>query len=170
MQFIVAPENVDQPCECDICTKVRTNGGKSGLRQGKPKPHAGGRPISSPNIQRKQLKSSPVSLCGICLVPKGPEHDTKRCNEVTKTKTIMNLTHDEQGKPNKIGEKVASKVVKGMDPSPNGTIRLSLPGTGKKLPITKGAAKPGQPRMKIKVQDLLKGPKPDIHCRVMRGG
>ena len=43
-----------------------------------------------------------------------------------------------------------------MDPSPNGTVRLSLPGTGKKLPITKGAAKPEQLTMKIKVKNLLK--------------
>ena len=43
-----------------------------------------------------------------------------------------------------------------MDPSPNGTIRLSLPGTGKKLPVTKGAAKPKSTTMKIKARDLLK--------------
>ena len=73
------------------------------------------------------------SLCGLCLVLKGPDHDSKRCNEITKTKNIINLTHDEEGKPNKTGEKVASKVVKGMEPSPNGTIRLSLQGTGKKV-------------------------------------
>ena len=96
------------------------------------------------------------SLCGLCLVLKGPDHDSKRCNEITKTKNIINLTHDEEGKPNKTGEKVASKVVKGMDPSPNGTIRLSLPGTGKKLPVTKGAAKPKLTSAKIKASDLLK--------------
>ena len=72
------------------------------------------------------------------------------------TKNIISLTHNEEGKPNRTGEKIASKVIKGMDPYPQGTIRFSLPGTGKKLPVTKGAAKPEQPKMKIKVRDLLK--------------
>ena len=43
-----------------------------------------------------------------------------------------------------------------MDPSPNGTIRLSLPRTGKKLPVIKGVAKPKLSVMKIKASDLLK--------------
>ena len=43
-----------------------------------------------------------------------------------------------------------------MDPSPNGTIRLSIQGTGKKLPVTKGVSKAKSPVMKIKVKDLLK--------------
>ena len=85
-------------------------------------------------VSKKVQKGSPISLCSICLVPKGPDHNAKRCNEITKTKNIISLTHDEQGNPTKTGEKIASKVLKGMDPSPNGTIRLSLAGTGKKLP------------------------------------
>ena len=97
-----------------------------------------------------------MNRCGRCLVVKGPDHNPKRCNEATKTKTILGLTHDEQGRPNKTGEKIAGKVIKGMDPSPKGTIRLSLPGTGKTIPITKGAAKPIEPVMKIKAKDLLK--------------
>ena len=156
LQFVVVPDNVDGPCECAICMKVRSGGSKTGLLQGKPVPHPGGRPVSSPNISTKQLKMSPNNLCSICLVPKGPEHNSKSCNEATKTKSILSLTHDEEGKPNKTGEKIAGKVLKGMDPSPNGTIRLSLPGTGKKLPVTKGAAKPKSTTMKIKARDLLK--------------
>lgn len=134
LQFVVVPENVDAPCDCSICFKVKKGDrGKSNLLQGKKSTHAGGRPVSSPDIPKKQPKSSPISLCGLCLVPKGPDHNSKRCNEITKTKNIITLTHDEEGKPNKTGEKVASKVVKGMEPSPNGTIRLSLQGTGKKV-------------------------------------
>ena len=78
LQFVVAPENVDEPCECAICIKVRTSGGPSGLMKGKPKSNAGRKPSSSPNIQRKQPKSSPIDLCSICLVPKGPEHNSTR--------------------------------------------------------------------------------------------
>ena len=149
LQFVVAPENVDQPCDCALCLKVKNN---AGFKPGKKLPHPGGRPMSSPTIQKKQLKTnSPIHLCGICLIPIGSLHDKNRCNEVTKTKSILNITHDEEGKPNKTGEKVAGKVLKGMDPSPNGTIRLSLPWTGKKLPVTKGAAKTKMPTMKIRI-------------------
>ena len=88
LQFVVAPENVDEPCECAICIKVRTSGGPSGLMKGKPKSNAGRKPSSSPNIQKKQLKSSPTGLCSICLVSKGPEHNSKTCNEANKTKSI----------------------------------------------------------------------------------
>ena len=43
-----------------------------------------------------------------------------------------------------------------MDPSPNGTIRLSLSGTMKKLPVTKGATQLKLTATKIKARDLLK--------------
>ena len=43
-----------------------------------------------------------------------------------------------------------------MEPSPNGTIRLSLPGTGKKVPITRGVATPFQSKVKVMAKDLLK--------------
>ena len=118
LQFVVAPENLDEPCECEICLKVRPIGKKSGLLEGKPQPHAGGRPKSSPPIQKKQAKLSSSDLCRICLVPKDSNHNSKTCNESTKTRNLLNLTLDEQGKPNKTGEKIAGKVLKGMDPSP----------------------------------------------------
>ena len=156
VQFVVAHENVVEPCECEICLKVRHSGKKSGLLQGKPWPHPVGRPKINPPVQQKQLKLSPVNLCRIYLVPKNSNHSSKTCNESTKTKNIFNLTLDEQGRPNMTGEKIAWKVLKGIDPSPNGTIRLSLPGTGKKLPVTKGVAKSKEQRMKIKAKDLLK--------------
>ena len=75
------------------------------------------------------MKTSPVYLCALCLTPKGPDHNLKQCNDIRKTKNMLNMTHDEQGKPNKTGEKIAGKVLKGMDPSPNGTIRNILGGT-----------------------------------------
>ena len=129
LQFIVAPDNVDQPCNCELCQKVRNN---PPFKPGKKPLHSGGRPLSSPNIQKKQLKpNSPIHLCGLCLIPTGSLHNSKRSNKVTKTKSIWNITHEEEGKPNKTEEKIAGKVLKGMDPSPNGTIRLSLPGTVK---------------------------------------
>ena len=156
LQFVVVPANIDTVCDpaCDICLKARQDATFLGRKQ-----HSGGRPskAQSPSNMKKKLKTSPINLCGLCLTPKGPNHDSKQCNDVTKTKNMMSMTLDEQGKPNKTGEKIAGKVLKGMDPSPNGTIRLSLPGTGKKLPVTKGAAKPKLPTEKIMVKDLLKG-------------
>ena len=153
---MIVPTNVDTVCDpsCDICLKARQDGKLLERKQ----PHLGGRPSKdpSPSNVKKKLKTNPINLCGLCLTPKGPDHDSKQCNDVTKTKNILSMTLDEQGKPNKTGEKIAGKVVKGMDPSPNGTIRLSLPGTGKKLPVTKGAAKPKLPTEKIMVKDLLK--------------
>ena len=159
LQIIVAPENKDEVCDCDICLKVRSEGDKSGLRKGKAAKHAGGRPPNPPELKKTPLKSkkpSPDALCARCLCLKGPDHDHKKCNDVTLTTNILTITHGEDGAPNKVGEKVAGRIIKNMEPSPNGTIRLSLPGTGKKLPITKGAAKPFQTRVKVTARNLLK--------------
>ena len=66
------------------------------------------------------------------------------------------LAHDENGKPTKAGEKVASKVIKGVPTIEDGkTKRLAQFATGKTLPITIGAYKPPKPVMRIKAQDLL---------------
>ena len=45
LQFVVAPDNVDEPDDCAICQKVRPTGSSSGLRRGKPSPVSRGRPL-----------------------------------------------------------------------------------------------------------------------------
>ena len=154
LQMIVAPQDKDEVCDCEICLKVRNSGGKQGLKKGPSALHAGGRP----KLKRTPLKAKKPSpgLCKGCLCMKGPGHDHNKCNPVTKTKNLLSLCHDEDGEPNKFGEKVASSVIKGMKPSPNGTIYLSIPRTGKKLPITVGRAKPFQTKVKVMAKDLLK--------------
>ena len=83
---------------------------------------------------KKKLKTSPINLCGLCLSPKGPNNSIKTGNEITKTENIITLTHDDQGKPNKTGEKVAGNVLKEIDPFPNGTIQLQ---TGRNCQLPK---------------------------------
>ena len=157
LQFVVAPENVDESFDCAICLKIRPNGKKSGLLNHRKSPHAGGRPPKTPEIKKTSLKApdSP-GLCKRCLRLKDNDHDKKKCNTTTLTRTIISLTHDENGKPNEIGEKIAARVIKGMEASEDGkTILLAQLATGKKLPITLGHAN-AKPRMRIKAKDLLK--------------
>ena len=49
LQFVVAPANVDEVCDCEICLKAR----QSGKLPGRKPLHSGGRPI-------KKISSSPI--------------------------------------------------------------------------------------------------------------
>ena len=72
LQFVVPPENVDEPCDCAICQKVRPSGTNlGGLRPGTKSYGDGfGRPkkVSTPEVKKSSLKAphSP-GLCKICL-------------------------------------------------------------------------------------------------------
>ena len=80
---------------------------------------------------------------------KGPLHDPSKCNEVNRSRNLMKLLTDDEGAPTKTPEKISSKVIKGTNPSPTGTIRLAQQGTV-------GAAKPPESKVKVLAKDLFK--------------
>ena len=90
--------------------------------------------------KKKEVKVSPPNACSNCLCLKGPDHDHKKCNKITKINNVLDLAVVD-GNVTKLGATVAGVTVKATEPSPNGTRRLSLPKTGTKLPVTVGAAK-----------------------------
>ena len=136
---VLTTDDFNQPCDCLICQKVRGRGHENNLRQSQTK-HPGGRP-NNPEGEKSTTKVSPPNASSICWCLKGPDHDHKKCNEVTKIKNVVDLAVVE-GSVTKLGATVAGVTVKATEPSPNGTRRLSLPKTGTKLPVTVGSAKP----------------------------
>ena len=71
------------PCECQICEKVRGKNLTLNLHQNQT-PHEGGRPKVLQSDKKGEEKVSPPNACINCFCLIGPDHDHKKCNEVTK--------------------------------------------------------------------------------------
>ena len=154
---VLTTDDVNLPCECQICQKVRGKEPSMNLMQNQAPKHAGtGRPKLSEDMEKeKKFKASPPNACSNCLCLKGPDHDHKKCNEVTKIKNVLDLAVVE-GNVTKLGATVAGVAVKATESSPNGTKRLSLPKTGTKLPVTVGPAKPTEPKPQFTTDEVFK--------------
>ena len=88
--IVLSNDNVNLPCKCSICQKVRGKDLSLNLLQNQT-PHQGGRPKIPESEKKQKSKVSPPSACSNCLCLKGPDHDHKKCNEVTKIKNVVDL-------------------------------------------------------------------------------
>ena len=94
-----------------------------------------------------------ISICLDCLAPGQTRGDGHSCTESGLTQRVMDIV----GKHPKVGEKVASRVLKAKLASPGGTKRLSQPTGGRNVPVRLGKA----PQLKRAAQ-LSSGDMADI--------
>ena len=94
-----------------------------------------------------------ISICLDCLAPGQTRGDGHLCTESGLTQRVLDIV----GKHPKVGEKVASRVLKAKQASPGGTKRLSQPTGGRNVPVRLGTA----PQLKQAVQ-LSAGDMADI--------
>ena len=154
-KVVVTDDDENTPCDdnCDICHKVRRHLNNLLSLQ----ISNAGRPMETLKELRGgkvSKKKSPFSIYGCCLSLRGPEHDADHCSDVTKTENALKMMIID-GEPTQLGEKIASAVAKAKEPSPHGTVRLAIAKSGKKLPITIGAAKPREQTMVYSVDDVF---------------
>ena len=150
------------PCVCLIC-QVHYPGGLGkvspltdprALKRGKS--GTTGRPKKVRTEEEREVNfhctpPQPITVCPRCLTPNVTEGDNHPCNVSSLVERMKELVAKHQ---TKVGEQVASSVLKSKSSSPGGTKHLSQPKGGPKVPIGVGKVPPPECSIEFSVEDM----------------
>ena len=107
--------------------------------------------IGKGKIRKAKVKPTSSLRCDECwsILSKGVKH---HCTDATLASQIFSKVSDPSKL--KVGETVASSVLKVAPKSPNGTVRLKQ-ASGRPLPVNTSAASPPSPKQKVSTSSLL---------------
>ena len=150
------------PCVCLIC-QVHYSGGLGNvspltdpraLKRGK----SAGRPKKVRTEEEREVNfqctpPQPITVCPRCLTPSVTEGDGHPCNVSGLVERMKDLAAKHI---TKVGEQVASSVLKAKSSSPGGTKYLSQPKGGRKVPIGLGKVPQPEPTLEFSVDSMAK--------------